>query len=53
MGAGAGCLGLVGWGRLVRASRVGLDTHVRPPTFEGHNFFVQNPFWVFLDSMEI
>ena len=34
------------------ADRVGLATHVRPPTFKGHNFFVQTSFWVLLDSME-
>ena len=44
---GSGC-----WGWSVRAGRVGLDTHVRPQTLEGHNFFVRTPFWVFLDSME-
>ena len=26
--------------------------YVRPPTSEGHNFFVRTPFRVFLDSME-
>ena len=35
------------------ASWVGLATHVRPPTSDGHNFFIQTSFWVFLDSMEI
>ena len=23
-----------------------------PPTSDGHNFLIQTPFWVFLDSME-
>ena len=35
-----------------RASLVRLVIHVRPPTSEGHNFFVQTPIRVFLDSME-
>ena len=35
-----------------RASRVRLLIHVRPPTSEGHNFFIRTPIWVFLDSME-
>ena len=35
-----------------RASRVRLVIHVRPPTSEGHNFFVRTPIRVFLDSME-
>ena len=26
--------------------------YMRPPTSEGHNFFVRTPFRVFLDSME-
>ena len=26
---------------------------MRPPTLEGHNLFVQTPFLVFSDSMEI
>ena len=42
---------------MVRASRLAvrvsrLVIHVRPPTSEGHNFFVQTPIQVFLDSME-
>ena len=48
MGTGAGRQGQVGNGR-----SVGLATHVKPPTSEGHNFFVRTPFQVFLDSMEI
>ena len=44
---GNGC-----WGWSVRGGRVGMDTHVRPPTSEGHKFFVQTPFQVFLNSME-
>ena len=40
-------LELAGKGRSGR-----LATHVRPPTLEGHNFFVRTPFRVFLDSME-
>ena len=27
--------------------------HGKPPTSDGHNFFVRTPFWMFLDSMEI
>ena len=53
MGDGAGLQGRVGQGKSGRASRVGLPTHARPPTSEGHNFFVRTPFWMFLDSMEI
>ena len=30
----------------------GLAIHVMPPTSNDHNFFVQTPFQVFLDSME-
>ena len=26
--------------------------HGKPPTLDGHNFFVQTPFWMLLDSME-
>ena len=37
----------------VMAGRLGLDSHVRPPTLDDHNFFIRTPFWVFLDSMEI
>ena len=43
-------------GKSARAGRVGWlgrATHVRPPTSEGHNFFVRTLFQVFLDSMEI
>ena len=29
-----------------------LLSHVRPPTSEGHNFFVRIPIRVFLESME-
>ena len=36
----------------VRAGRLGLASHVIPLTSDGHNFFVQTPFRVFLDSME-
>ena len=36
-----------------RAGRVGLPSHVLPPTLEGHNFFVRNLIWVFMDSIEI
>ena len=35
-----------------KAARVRLLSHVRPPTSEGHNFFVRIPIQVFLDSME-
>ena len=35
-----------------RAGRLGLTIHVRPPTSDDHNFFVQTSFWVFLDSMK-
>ena len=35
--------------RFVRSS---LTIHKRPPTSDDHNFFVQTPFWVFLDFME-
>ena len=37
--------------QLVSWSSSGFD-YVRPPTSEGHNSFVRNPFQVFLDSME-
>ena len=37
----------------VRAGRLGLAIQVCPPTSDDHNFFVQTPFRVFLDSMEI
>ena len=36
-----------------KAARVKLLSHVRPPTSEGHNFFIQIPIRVFLHSMEI
>ena len=36
----------------VRAGRLELASHVRPPPSEGHNFFVRTPFRVFLDSIE-
>ena len=36
----------------VRSASSGFD-YVRPPTLEGHNFFIRTRFWVFLDSMEI
>ena len=26
--------------------------HGKPPTSEGHNFFVRTPFWMFLNSMD-
>ena len=29
-----------------------VTVHVKPPTSDGHNFFVRTPFWMFLDSME-
>ena len=35
------------------SARTGLVIHVRPPTSDGHNFFVRTPFRVLLDSMEI
>ena len=35
-----------------RARGVKLVVHVRPPTSEGHNFFVRIPIRVFLDYME-
>ena len=28
------------------------SVHGKPPTSDGHNFFVQTPFRIFLDSME-
>ena len=44
------------WSWPERAGRVGwlgrAGYSVRPPTSDGHNFFVRTPFWVFLDSME-
>ena len=30
-----------------------VTVHGKPPTSDGHNFFVRTPFWMFLDSMEI
>ena len=30
-----------------------VNVHGKPPTSDGHYFFVRTPFWVFLDSMEI
>ena len=50
--AGSTRLGLPGWGRPTRVGQLGLTIHLRPPTSEGHNFFVRTPIWVFLDSME-
>ena len=41
-----------GWGQPAKAGRFRLTIHLRPPTSEGHNFFVRTLFWVFLDSME-
>ena len=35
-----------------RASRVRLVIHVRPPTSEGHNFFVRTSIKVLLESTE-
>ena len=29
-----------------------VTVHGKPPTLDGHNFFVRTPFWMFLDSME-
>ena len=29
-----------------------VTVHGKPPTSDGHNFFVQTLFWMFLDSME-
>ena len=45
MGTGAGQQGQV-------AGLVGLATHARPLTSEGHNFFIRTLFRVFLGSME-
>ena len=28
-----------------------VTVHGKPPTSDGHNFFVRTPFWMFLDSM--
>ena len=53
LGTGSGRKGVVGQDWSGRASRVRLVIHVRPPTSEGHNFFVRTPIRVFLDSMEI
>ena len=36
----------------VRAGWLRLTIHARPPTLDGHNFFVRSLFRVFLDSME-
>ena len=33
-------------GQVGSAGRVGLATHVRPPTLECHNFFIRTPFQV-------
>ena len=52
LGAGAGRLGPIGKDWSGRASRVRLVNPMRPPTSEGHNFFLQTPIRVFLDSME-
>ena len=52
LSSGAGWKGIIGQDWLGRASRVRLVIHVRPPTSEGHNFFVRTPIRVFLDSME-
>ena len=41
-----------GWGQPAKAGWFGLTVHLRPPTSEGHNFFVRTSIWVFLDSME-
>ena len=30
-----------------------VTVHVKPPTLDDHNFFVQTPICEFLDSMEI
>ena len=37
-------VGLAGSARVI--------VHGKPPTSDGHNFFVRTPFWKFLDSME-
>ena len=29
-----------------------VTVHGKPPTSDGHNFFVRTPFWMFLDYME-
>ena len=51
LGVGAGQKGAF---RKVRyATWVRLLSHVRPPTSEGHNFFVRIPIRVCMDSMEI
>ena len=53
LGTGVGQKGVLGQDWSGRASRVRLVIHVRPPTSEGHNFFIRTSIRVFLDSMEI
>ena len=52
LGTGAGCKGVIRQDWSGRASRVRLVIHVRPPTSEGHNFFIRTQIRVFLESME-
>ena len=53
LGTGADRKGVIGQDWSGRASRVRLVIHVRPPTSEGHNFFLRTLIWVLLNSMEI
>ena len=39
--------------QLVSPGQLVCVDYVRPPTSEGHNFFVRTPIRLFLDSMEI
>ena len=39
-------------GKLVSSGQVVWVDYARPPTSEGHIFFVRTPFCVFMDSME-
>ena len=52
LGNRAGRLGPIKQDWSGRASRERLVVHVRPPTLEGHNFFVRIPIRVFLDFMK-
>ena len=51
--AGSARMGSAGpeWGQPSRAGRFGLTIHLRPPTLEDYNLFVQTLIRVFLDSM--
>ena len=39
--------------RVGPADSAWVTVHGKPPTSDGHNFFVRTPFRMFLDSMEI